>query len=250
MQRSRSPLPLQSRLIMPDSIAPDEALQSLGARLRYAREMRGYTLAQCAQRSGIALRRLRSYEADEADPSLPELEALAYVLNVSVQALAGESPLQFAQAAAAENLAQWKALRHQLIGARLKQARLARNESIKQAAQAAGLKPAQLSRFESGQPVPLPVLQQLAAHYGLRLTQLLDLGVGQIGEAQLQTWQCEQFAQLEPSLRAFVAQSGAAPFLEVARRLSMLPAASLGAFVHALAQLASLAGSASSEADR
>lgn len=234
---------------MHEPTAHDEALRSLGARLRYVRETRGYTLAQCAERSRIPVQRLRSYEEEKAEPSLPEIEAIAYALNVSVQALVGEAPLLL-HTTKPENLAQWVKLRHQIIGALLSKARSERKATLKEVAQATGLKPAQLRRIESGQPVSLSVLQKLMAYYGLTLEQLLDLGVGHIGEAQLHTWQCEQLARLEPELRKFVTQPDAAPYLEVARRLSELPAGTLGAFVQALAHLDALALVQSSSAER
>ncbi|MGH9122954.1 MAG: helix-turn-helix domain-containing protein, partial [Acidimicrobiales bacterium] len=69
----------------------ETVLQSIGERLRNARERAGFTLDQTAERAGISKAHLSRLESAERQPSLAALLDLAGVLRVSVGALLGES---------------------------------------------------------------------------------------------------------------------------------------------------------------
>ncbi|MCS6774721.1 MAG: helix-turn-helix transcriptional regulator, partial [Thermoflexales bacterium] len=231
---------------MPDSAAasPESSrLQQIGARVRAAREATGYAPAQCARKAGLSLKRLLDCEAGQAALSLPELEALALVLGCSVQVLLGTRELRLsAHDVPADMLRQWTHLRARIIGARLKQARLSRGETLKAVAAAIGITAAALNRYEIGQPTPLPTLERLLQHYGLPLDAALDMGVGVIGEMQLRRAQHEQFDALDGELRAFICSPGAEPFLRIAQRLSRLSVEDLRTISEAFSKLAATEG--------
>ena len=69
----------------------EAVLQSIGERLRTARERAGFTLDQAAEQAGLSKAHLSRLESAERQPSLAALLDLAGVLRVSVGALLGES---------------------------------------------------------------------------------------------------------------------------------------------------------------
>lgn len=60
------------------------AEQSLGKRLRFERDKRGWSLRELAQRSGVSVRTLRRLEDDNASVSLRMIGAVAYAFGLTV----------------------------------------------------------------------------------------------------------------------------------------------------------------------
>jgi transcriptional regulator with XRE-family HTH domain len=67
----------------------------LGQRLRQAREQRGYTQEQLADRLGIGQQQIHRWEAGKSDPSSQAIADLARTLEVTADYLLGlvESPI-------------------------------------------------------------------------------------------------------------------------------------------------------------
>ena len=59
--------------------------KKLGVLVRDVRQASGESLQECAQALGVSEETFEAYELGERSPSLPELEALAYYLNVPVE---------------------------------------------------------------------------------------------------------------------------------------------------------------------
>jgi transcriptional regulator with XRE-family HTH domain len=197
----------------------------VGIALRQARERAGRTVQACAALLGISPARYRAYEAGRQDPTLPELEVLAWFFQTPLSALLepdqrNTSPEEEMAEAAPEFIA----LRHRVIGLILRQAREAAGKSLREVAAALGCTPRRLRAYESGErPIPLVELERLAAHLGLSLADLRD-AESPIGQAAILLDQIEGFRALPPEVRAFVTAPVHLPYLRLAMRLSELPA--------------------------
>jgi len=227
---------------MPEQNDSSARRRAIGLLIRRAREVAGKTRKDVAAYLGLSQAAITSIEEGKRDPSLPQVEVMAYYLRMPVAALLDE-------AASAAQMA-WRAmidieeiqnLRAHIIGARLKQARQQKGETVKQAAQAVGLPPSRLSAYEMGErPIPITELEGLMAHLGLSWDNLLDVGIGPLGEAQLYHQQHAQFDALPSDVRAFVADPQALPYLRAAMRLRDLPAEQARAAGQALIELSHL----------
>lgn len=221
-----------------DETLSDEASERakrLGALLKRARIGAGKSRRDCAAFLGATTGAIARYEDGKAEPSLGEVEALAFLLRVPVHALLGDGAGAAEAGPEAANVRGLVKLRRHIIGARLKQARARSGAELKPTADAVGISPAMLRAYESGKrSVPIGVLERLLAHFGLTTESMLDVGVGQFGERQLAERQQAAFAALPPELRAFVAGDSAEPYLRVALSLSRLPADELRAIGRAM----------------
>ncbi|MCL6509608.1 MAG: transcriptional regulator [Anaerolineae bacterium] len=226
---------------MPDSPSLDTAplrRLTIGRLIRSAREAAGRSQKDCARFVGISVKRLAAYEEGEREPDFIELEALAHFLNVPIQALIYEEEAKRLPQVRVNNLPALMQLRARVVGARLKQARMEKGESLKEAAQAIGLTGGQLNSYELGRrPMPITLLEKAMAHFGLRVEQLLDLGIGPIGEAQLRLEQHARFDRLPEEVRAFVTDPASLSYLQLAMHLSKMPAGDLRGMAKALRQI-------------
>src|SRR5438552_12871090 len=65
----------------------------IGVLIRDARQVRGLDLAACAAAAGCSSEALAAMESAQYSPSLPELEMLAYVLDVPLSYFWGDKVL-------------------------------------------------------------------------------------------------------------------------------------------------------------
>lgn len=210
---------------MPEQHDSTARRRAIGLLVHRAREVAGKTRREVAAYLGLSQAAIASIEEGRRDPSLPQIEAMAYYLRMPVFALLDEAA-SAAQTTwrAAIDVGEIQNLRAHVIGVRLKQARQRRGETVRQAAQAAGVSPSRLSVYELGErPIPITELESLMAHYELTWADLLDVGIGPLGEAQLYHQQHAQFDALPSDVREFVADPQALPYLRAAMRLRDFP---------------------------
>lgn len=208
---------------------------AIGSLMRSARERAGRTPRECAAFMGVTPKRLADFEAGAREPSLVDLELLAHCLDVPVAALLSEA-VALPPRREISDLASVAQLRARIIGVRLRQARMDRRESLKEVAAATGLKASELNAFELGRrPAPITQLEKLVAHYGLSIDELLDLGIGQLGEAQLLAKQQAAFNALPDEVKAFAGGPDNAQFMRLAAHLSQMPREQLRAAAALLA---------------
>ncbi|MGQ9905126.1 MAG: helix-turn-helix domain-containing protein [Anaerolineae bacterium] len=227
---------------MPEQNDSNARRREIGLLIRRAREVAGKSRKEVAAYLGLSQAAITSIEEGRREPSLPQVEAIAYYLRMPVFALLDES--------ASATQTTWRAVvdvdeiqnvRGHIIGLRLKQVRQQTGETVKQVAQATGLSPARLSAYELGErPIPITELERLMQHLGLGWTELLDIGVGPLGEAQLYHQQHAQFDALPPDVREFVTDPRSLPYLRTAMRLRDLPAEHVRAAGQALIELSHL----------
>jgi transcriptional regulator with XRE-family HTH domain len=206
----------------------------IGLLMRDARERAEKTKRECAVALGVSTGTITAYEDGRKSISLPELEVLAYVLDTQMahfwerdsQLVPDETPMP---------LQEVLALRHRIVGALLRQARLGADISQKELAEVLGFSTRRLSAYEYGErPVPLAELELLAQHLHVSLEYFLDNQDGPVGEWHRQQEAWDRFQELPEAVRGFVTQPINARYLEVAMKLAQMPAGGLRAIAEGL----------------
>jgi transcriptional regulator with XRE-family HTH domain len=196
-----------------------------GVLLRQARQDAGKTLKECGRVLGLSSGAISAIEHGKRAISLPELEMLAYYLGIPLnQLLNGASPPD--QRPVEElHSAELLVLRHRIVGALLRQARLKQDLTQAELAESVGVSKRRMSQYELGEkPIPLAELETLSKILGIPLTHFLDEGIGPIGEQQRQEREWQLFTELPPDVRAFVLEPANRSYLQLAMSLSSVPA--------------------------
>jgi transcriptional regulator with XRE-family HTH domain len=197
--------------------------KKLGVLIRDARLAARRNLKECAEAVGVKPGVLRAYEEGRKAPSLPELEALVYYLDLPMnhfwsRETKSNSPLPY------ENLDLQKLLsvRQRKIGALLRQERMNASLSIRNLAQETGISGARIKAYELGErPIPLPELEALVMKLGGRVESFFDRS-GPIGQWLMNEEAIQQFIEMPMELRQFVALPVNRPYIELAMKLSSM----------------------------
>lgn len=209
--------------------------RKLGVLIRDAREISRKSVAETAKAMGVTPVLLRSYEEGSRSPALPELEILAYFLDIPIQHFWSSQTLSD-DAARVEpiNLPRLSGLRHRIIGALLRQKRQQTSVSLKALAAETGIPQSRLKDYELAEkPIPLAELEAILSIIGGRVETFFDQN------SAIGLWMSEQqsisdFLQLPPELRAFVCLPVNRPYLDLARNLSELSTEKLRAVAEGL----------------
>ncbi|MGH2592387.1 MAG: helix-turn-helix domain-containing protein [Anaerolineae bacterium] len=198
----------------------------IGVLLQGARLRSGKSKKECAEAIGVGVAAITQFEEGRKDIALPQLELLAYTLNVPVSTffkdkdqdkLVSEEP--------ALPIEQVMQLRQRIIGVLLRQARTEAGKSQKEIAEALGISARRIAQYEYGhRPAPVAELQQIADYLRLPITYFLDEGVGRVGQREQLQSQFERFSELPDDVRAFVSRYINLPYLRVAVRISDMDA--------------------------
>lgn len=195
--------------------------RKLGVLIRDARMAARKTSKECAQAMGITGGILRAYEEGRRSPSLPELELLAFFLDVPIrQFWSKEVHSTDAPPTGSLNLAAFISIRQRLIGAQLRQVREKASISIRELAEQSGLTSARLKAYELGErPIPSPELEGLIGLLGGQFDALFDQ-TGPVGQWMGRQKAIQEFLQLPVELQNFVCKPINRPYLELALKLS------------------------------
>jgi transcriptional regulator with XRE-family HTH domain len=202
--------------------------KTLGVLIQDARLAARMSIRECAEALGISDSTFRSYEKGRKSPSLPELEVLAYFLDMPISHFWGtEAISDNAPATAPLDLTRLVGLRQRMIGALLRQERATASISMKSLAQQSGVSASRLKAYEMGErPIPFPELESFLSVLGARIETFLDKS-GPIGQWITQQKAIEDFLELPLELQEFVCQPVNRPYLELALNLSNLSAEKL-----------------------
>ena len=195
--------------------------KTLGLLMRDARTHARRNVAECAQAMGVKPGQFRAYEDGRKAPSLPELEALVYYLDLPIGHFWSKE-IKSGKTSPHENLDLTKllAVRQRKIGALLRQERMNASVSIRNVAVATGLSSSRIKSYELGErPIPLPELEALVKALGGRVESFFDR-TGPIGQWLLNEEAISDFLQLPLELRQFVGQPVNRPYLDLAMKLS------------------------------
>jgi transcriptional regulator with XRE-family HTH domain len=210
----------------------------VGLLLRDAREQGEKTKRECAAALGVSSGTITAYEEGRKPISLPELEVLSYVLDVPVSYFWAKRDLEDLGPAEEPPLQEVLALRHRIVGALLRQARLQADISRKELADVLGCSPSTITSYEFGRrPVPISELELLAQRLRLPLEFFLDEQEGPVGEWNRQQEAFARFCELPREMQEFVANPTHVKYLEVAVKLSQMPVGGLRAIAEGLLEI-------------
>jgi transcriptional regulator with XRE-family HTH domain len=199
--------------------------RKLGVLIRDARMAARKTVIEVAKAMGISPALLRSYEEGRRAPSLPELEVLAYYLNLPIQHFwSGDALSNATSRTEPINLAQLVSLRQRIIGTLLRQKRQQTSISLKDLSLETGISQGRLKIYElGGAAIPLPELEAILNVIGGQVEAFYDQN-SPVGKWMNDQASIQEFLSLSPELRTFVCMPVNRPYLELARNLSQLSA--------------------------
>jgi transcriptional regulator with XRE-family HTH domain len=197
--------------------------KKLGVLIRDARLAARRTVQECAAAIDVRTGIFRAYEDGSKAPSLPELESLAYYLDLPLEHFwsreiksANTSPHQKL------DLPKVMAIRQRKVGALLRQERMNASISIRSLSQGTGIASSRIKAYELGErAIPLPELEVLVSTLGGRIESFFDRN-GPVGQWMMSEEAAKQFMEMPVELRQFVTTPVNRPYLELARKLSSM----------------------------
>ena len=211
--------------------------KKLGLLIRDARLKTGKSLEECAQAMGLSVDDLTAMEFGERPPTLPELELLAYYLEIPLEHFWSSETLKADGSDKSVDAADILQMRQGVIGDLIHKGRIKAELSIEDLAQKTGITSTSIQSYEQGEvPIPLPELEILA--------QVLNNSIGDFEDSQgpVGSWFTEQrnmviFQDLTQELQEFVSKPINRPYLELAIRLSELKVEKLRALAEGLLEI-------------
>jgi transcriptional regulator with XRE-family HTH domain len=208
----------------------------LGAMLRRARTERGKSLKQTAALIGISPDRLSAFERGRSTIPLPELELLAYQLEIPLKYFLNPDA-KLEQRRMDIDPSMIIPLRQRMIGALLRTHRQEAKLSIRKLGKRINISPSRLSAYERGtRPIPLDELEALCLLLGRAVDEYIDRD-GPIGDWQRRIQAFELLSKLSPELREFLSKSVNEPYLRLAKQLSELQADKLRTVAEGLLEI-------------
>ena len=205
----------------------------LGALMREARLEAGKSLKATAALIGTGSSTLASYEHGRKSISLPELEILAFHLDIPLRHFLATSTVTLDEEREI-NPEIMVMLRQRMIGAMLRKARNERDLSIRQFAERVDMPPSRISAYERGErPISIPDLESLLNVLEIQMEAIMN-HEGPIGEWHRNQRSFERFTRLPQELRDFFNQPGHEPYLRIAQRLSQLDLDNLDSVLQAM----------------
>lgn len=209
----------------------------IGVVLRDARRRASWTEAECADALGVPPTAIADYEEGRTPVSLPELEALGYMLGIPIDRFWEDKPRSPIEEERPDFQLTLK-LRHRIVGALLRQARLEAGMTHEDVAEIVERSPAEIASFEHAEtPLPVAELDLLGRHFGLPLEHFLDGQEGTVGAWHRQQAIDRRFHELPDELQSFVVKPINVKYLEVAVRLSQMPASKLRGIAEGLLEI-------------
>ncbi len=195
----------------------------LGVLLRDARESAARTVEDCARLLHVSVDDYQAWEDGDDVPALPELELLAYYLDVPISHFWGLETSKITRAGREHIQSEYLSLRNRMVGALLYQARTEAKISYADLAKASGIDAEQIEQYELGdEAIPLHELSVLANAVNKNMSFFLE-NSGHIGEllAMREAW--KHFATLPQDVREFVTDPRNIGFIHIAVLLSKMP---------------------------
>jgi transcriptional regulator with XRE-family HTH domain len=195
--------------------------RKLGVLIRDARLAARKTYKECAEATGVTSGVFRAYEEGRRAPSLPELEFLAFFLNLPMRHFwSKEVHSDDVPPAISLNLPALIGIRQRLVGAHLRQEREKASMSLRELAEQSGLPVVRLRAYELGaRPISVPELEALIVLLGGQVEAMFDQ-TGPIGQWLAREKAIQDFLQLPLEMQNFVCKPINRPYLDLAIKLS------------------------------
>lgn len=209
----------------------------IGVLLRDARQRAGRTKAECADALLVSSETIEAFEEGRTPISLPELEVLSYFLDTPIHRFWEREP-KLESEGDDRDFQTLLSLRHRIVGVLLRQARLEADVTQEELAEVLDHPPSRVSEYEHGtKPIPVSELELLASHLKLPFEHFVDGAGGVVGDWHRQQALDRSFHELPEEVQKFVAKPVNIKYLEVAMRLSQMPASKLRAIAEGLLEI-------------
>ncbi|MEL6404507.1 MAG: helix-turn-helix transcriptional regulator [Chloroflexota bacterium] len=199
----------------------------LGVLIRDARLNAARTVEDCARLLKVSPETVSGWEFGDAVPSLPQLELLAYYLDVPVSHFWSMKTIEQDKSEKATTQNEYVALRTRMIAALIQQAREESGKSLEDIATASGIALATLQTYESGDvEIPMHELSVVANLVNKNLDYFLETS-SYVGELLRIREEWQHFIDLDPEIREFAANPLNIGFIKIAITFSKLSAKEL-----------------------
>ncbi|MGV8027041.1 MAG: helix-turn-helix domain-containing protein [Anaerolineaceae bacterium] len=196
-------------------------LENIAQKISQARIDSGKYLKSCAEAIGSTTSHYKKIESAELVPSLPELETLSYLFNVSLSGFIGKQE-NINLNPTISNLSYLVEIRNSVIGTLLLIERERKNISLKEMSERCALTHSRLKHYESGEMgIPLNDL--------LKITEVLAIGLDSFFDksSPISIWQkseqsLQAFLSLPADLQVFITDPANLPYMEFAQKLKDL----------------------------
>jgi transcriptional regulator with XRE-family HTH domain len=211
--------------------------KKLGLLIRDARVKSGKSIDDCAHAMGLSADELNAIEFGERPATLPELEILAYYLEVNLDHFWGNETLKTDGDEKSFDPVEIKQLRQNAISAMLRKARIEGVLSEEELANKAGITVTSLQSYEQGEvPIPLPELEILSQILNNSLANFED-PASLMGGWFVEQKNVHEFLVLPKELQEFIGKPVNRPYLDLAIKLSELKVERLRALAEGLLEI-------------
>ncbi len=196
----------------------------VGVLLRDARMNAGRSLEDCGRLLRVTGDQVEHWEFGDEVPSLPQLELLAFYLDVPISHFWGVDTLEQTGEDYVSAQEEYLTLRNRMIGALLRIAREDAGLTLEAISEEAALPVEQLERYELGaEPVPMHELTVISNALKKNISYFME-GGSHLGDWLAQREEWKHFTNLPPDVRKFAANPLNVGFLEIAIMFSQMPA--------------------------
>jgi len=199
-------------------------MKKLAIMISDARRFSRRTAEECARVIGASTEEFQSIEKGKTAPSLPQLEALAFFLDVPIEQFWSNKVLVDINKTSPDTEANrtLRRLRDRYLGTRLHQLRNEASLTLEELAEKASLPAETLQQYETGRDaIPLPDLESLIRAFHVRIEDVFDQS-GPIGEWRTRKQNVRAFLELSQRHQQFISRPVNIPYIELAIRLNDL----------------------------
>ncbi len=195
----------------------------LGVLIRDARVAAARTTEDCARLLRLTPDVIEAWEYGEAVPDLPQLELLAYYLDVPVSHFWGQQTRETDPTERTHAQMEYIQLRQRMIGALLRQAREDRNLTVAEVAAAAHISDMAMMQYEVGDvSIPMHELAVISNIVNKNMDYFLETS-SYIGLLLQTREEWKRFTELDEDIRRFVANPRHLAFLKIAMTFGNMP---------------------------
>jgi transcriptional regulator with XRE-family HTH domain len=196
----------------------------VGVLIRDARLKAARSLDDCARLLRLSADQIEAWEYGDDAPTLPQLELLAYYLDVPISHFWGVDTLESARDEVVRAQDDYLTLRQRMIGALVRMAREETGLTLDALSEATGLPTDYIARAELGEiPLPMHELSVLSNALKKNMRYFLESS-SHLGEWLAIREEWKHFTQLPDEVRRFAANPRNLGFIEIAIMLSQMPA--------------------------
>ncbi len=210
--------------------------KKLGILITDARSVARRTNNDCARILGITTEEFNLFELGEKTPSLPQLEVLAFYLDVPIEHFWGNKTISETQDFHLNSKALIK-LRQKVVGITIRQIRTEANITLDELAEHLELTSSELNAYELGEkPIPVPLLDAILIALKANISFVTD-HQGQLGQWYLKQKVEKRFGGLPADIQEFMVKPVNEPYIELAKKLSELPVTKLRSIAEGLLEI-------------